>query len=115
MNQPIEASCFARAIRISPSKLRRAIDPIRNYSYHEALQALIHIPGRARDPILKALNSAAANAVDRFGLPKTDLIIAKIEVSEGPTMKRFQPRAQGRAFPILKKTANIQVTLTLKN
>ena len=111
----IQSYAFVRAVRVSPSKARRIVDQIRNTTYFKALILILHMPEKTRDPIRKVLNSAAANAVDRFGVPKKNLIIQEIRVDEGPTMKRFQPRAQGRAFPIHKQTSHIHIKLGCNN
>jgi large subunit ribosomal protein L22 len=107
-----EATAFARSIRMSPHKVRRVVDQIRGRSYEEALMILQFMPYKACNPVLKLLYSAAANAKNNLNLSKSDLIISEIQVDQGPVMKRFQPRAQGRGFPILKPTCHISISVT---
>ncbi len=105
----------AKYIRISPFKVRIVLDIIRGKSYTEALAILRNTPKAASDPIIKVLNSAAANAEHNMNLSKNDLFVAEAYADSGPTLKRFQPRAQGRAFSILKRTSHITVVLDTVN
>jgi large subunit ribosomal protein L22 len=107
-----EAKAFARSIRMSPHKIRRVVDQIRGRSYEEALMILQFMPYKACEPVLKLLYSAAANAKNNFNLNKSELIISEVYVDQGPVMKRFQPRAQGRGYPILKPTSHVSITVT---
>lgn len=105
-----------RHIRITPMKARRVIDLIRGRQAVEALAILKFSPQAASEPIYKLVESAIANArVKADGsnefLDEQDLIVAKAYVDEGTTLKRFQPRAQGRAFRIRKRTSHITVEL----
>jgi large subunit ribosomal protein L22 len=110
-----ESKAFARSIRMSPHKVRRVADQIRGKSYEEALMILQFMPYKACNPILKLLYSAAANAKNNFNFAKSSLRINEIQVNQGPVMKRFQPRAQGRGYPILKPTCHISIILTNLN
>lgn len=101
----------AKYIRISPSKVRIVIDLIRGKSYFDALAILENTPKAASEPVKKVLNSAAANAEVNKGMAKDDLYVAEIFADAGPTLKRVMPRAQGRAFRILKRTSHITVIL----
>lgn len=106
-----EVKAIARFIRISPLKVRRVLDQIRGRSYREALIILEFMPYRATEPILKVLRSAAANAEHNAGLDRTQLIITQAYADQGPVLKRFQPRAQGRAYQIRKPTCHITVAV----
>lgn len=99
---------------MSAFKVRRITDLIRGRTLEEALFILIFLPYKASYPILKVLKSASKNAQHNLGLSKTSLFVSRIWVQEGPTLKRFQPRAQGRGFPIRKPLSHIVVVLTQK-
>ena len=96
----------AKFIRISPSKVRIVIDLIRGKNYFDALAILENTPKAASLPVKKLLNSAAANAEVNKGMSKDEIF-----ADNGPTLKRVMPRAQGRAFRILKRTSHITVIL----
>ena len=107
-----EARAVARHVRVTPQKARRVIDLIRGKQATDAVSVLKFAPQGAAEPILKVLESAIANA--RFKadaaavrFDERDLIIASAFIDEGPTMKRFRPRAQGRAGRINKRTSHI--------
>jgi large subunit ribosomal protein L22 len=106
-----EVKAIARFIRISPYKVRRVLDQIRGRSYREALIILEFMPYRATEPVLKLLRSAAANAEHNAGLDRTQLVITQAFADQGPVLKRFQPRAQGRAYQIRKPTCHITVAV----
>jgi large subunit ribosomal protein L22 len=105
----------AKYIRMSPYKIRRVIDQLRGRSYQEALMILEFLPYDSSGPIWQIIYSAAANAKNNFGLNKKKLIIEQIYADEGPKLKRIRPRAQGRAYKILKPTCHITVVLTKLN
>jgi large subunit ribosomal protein L22 len=104
-------TAFARAshVRVTPMKARRVIDLIRDMPAQEALQMLAFAPQAASEPIAKVLASAIANAEHNFSLDPESLIISRAYVDEGPTLKRFRPRAQGRAYRIRKRTSHITI------
>jgi large subunit ribosomal protein L22 len=104
-------TAFARASRVNvtPMKARRVIDLIRNKPASEALAVLRFAPQAASEPVAKVLASAIANAENNFNLDPATLIVSRAYVDEGPTLKRFQPRAQGRAFRINKRTSHITI------
>ena len=104
----------AKYIRISPHKIRRVIDQIRGRSYQEALMILEFLPYQASGPVWQVIHSAAANAKHNHGLNKKKLVISKIFADEGPKLKRIRPRAQGRAYKILKPTCHITVIIEEK-
>lgn len=103
----MEAKAIARFVRISPRKINYVIDLIRNKPVEEAVDILSFTPKAAAVPIRKVIESAAANAVENFDMEEEDLFIRTIYVNEGPTMKRFKPRARGRATRIRKRTSHI--------
>lgn len=99
-------------IRISPRKVRLVADVMRGLSVTEAEQRLWFLPKKSAEPLKKLLLSAVANAEHNHKLKKTDLKIQKITVNEGPKLKRWQPRAMGRATPLLKRTSRIILVIT---
>ncbi|NDJ19336.1 50S ribosomal protein L22 [Myxacorys almedinensis] len=108
---PGEVKAIARYIRMSPFKVRRVLDQIRGMSYREALIILEFMPYRACEPVLKVLRSAAANAEHNEGYNRADLIVSQAFADQGPVLKRFRPRAQGRAYQIRKPTCHITVAV----
>jgi large subunit ribosomal protein L22 len=106
-----ETKAIARYIRMSPFKVRRVLDQIRGRSYREALIILEFMPYKACDPVLKVLRSAVANAEHNAGLDPATLVVSKAFADGGPTLKRFRPRAQGRAYQIRKPTCHITVAV----
>ena len=112
-NEPDAAvrTAFARAsqVNVTPMKARRVIDLIRNKPASDALSVLKFAPQAASEPVAKVLASAIANAENNFNLDPATLVVSRAFVDEGPTLKRFQPRAQGRAFRIRKRTSHITI------
>jgi large subunit ribosomal protein L22 len=106
-----ETKAIARYIRMSPHKVRRVLDQIRGRSYRDALMILEFMPYRACDPVLKVLRSAVANAEHNANLDPSTLIVSKAFADGGPALKRFRPRAQGRAYKIRKPTCHITVAV----
>jgi large subunit ribosomal protein L22 len=112
----MESKAISKYQRISASKARLVANEIRGFSFPEAVDALKAIPRKASRLILKALYSAGANA--KYQMPdvlEKDLYIKKICVDVGPTMKRFRPRARGRAGRVRKRSSNIVVVLSNVN
>jgi large subunit ribosomal protein L22 len=105
------AFASARFVRITPMKARRVVDLVRGMPTDEALSLLQFAPQAASETIYKVLESAIANAETTEGLDTNDLIISVARVDEGPTMKRWRPRAQGRATRILKRTSHITLVV----
>ena len=101
----------AKYVRISSSKVKAVIDLIRGKQVSEAKAILMHTPKAATEPVLKLLNSAIANAENNLEMNKDNLYVAEIYANMGPTLKRFRPRAQGRATSIRKRTSNITIVL----
>ena len=107
----MEARAYLKYARISPRKVSIVLDLIRNKPANLAMAILKHTPKAACEP-LKLLKSAIANAENNFNMDKNNLYVAECFVTAGPTLKRIRPRAQGRAFHIMKRTSHI--TLVLK-
>ena len=105
----------AKYIRMSPHKVRRVLNQIRGRSYQEALMILEFLPYGAGGPVWQVLYSAAANAQNNYDLDKKKLIIDEVYADEGPKLKRIRPRAQGRAYRIVKPTCHITVVVKSKN
>jgi large subunit ribosomal protein L22 len=102
----------ATHIRISPRKVRMVVDTVRGKSVSQAISILGFTRKKAAQPVQKLLKSAVANAVENDGISDVDtLVIDRIMVDEGPTLKRFMPRARGRATPIRKRTSHIRIIL----
>jgi large subunit ribosomal protein L22 len=118
-NTTTEARAVARHVRVTPQKARRVIDLIRGKNAVDAVSVLRFAPQGAAEPVRKVLESAIANArvkadqtAERFD--ERELVVATATVDEGPTMKRFRPRAQGRAGRINKRTSHITVVVAPK-
>ena len=101
-NNLITAKAVVKRIRMSPVKVRRVLKLVKNCSYQDALILLEFLPYKACGPVWQVLRSAVANAEYKYQFDKKDLRIKEIYVNQGPVMKRFRPRAQGRAFVIRK-------------
>ena len=110
----MEARAQARYIRVTPMKARRVVDLIRGLDAAEAQAILRFAPQAASEPVGKVLDSAIANAEHNHQLDPNKLYIAQAYVDEGPTLKRFRPRAQGRAYRIRKRTSHITVVVAEK-
>ncbi len=108
---PNAALAQARYVRMTPMKCRRVIDLVRGMPVQEALDQLRFQPQAAAEPIAKVVASAAANAEHNKQLDPSTLFISSAYVDEGPTLKRFRPRAQGRAYRIRKRTSHITVVV----
>ena len=110
----METKAIARYIRIAPRKVRLVVDLIRGKQVGEALAILKHTPKAASPVVEKLLNSAIANAENNNNLDPNNLVVGKVFVDQGPTLKRFRPRAMGRASRIHKRTSHITVVLNEK-
>jgi large subunit ribosomal protein L22 len=106
-----EAIATARFIRISPTKARQVVDIIRGRHVEDALRVLKFNQRAACAPVSKVLQSAIANAEHNRALPSDELVVARAWVDEGPTLKRFRPRAMGRATRIRKRTCHISIVV----
>jgi large subunit ribosomal protein L22 len=107
---PVRAS--AKYLRVSPRKARLVADQIRGLPIDDARSLLRFSPRGAAEELAKLLESAAANAENNHDLVADELRVAEINVDEGPTIKRFRPRARGRATPIHKRTCHVSLALT---
>lgn len=107
-----ESRAYLNYVRISPRKVQIVLDLIRNKPVDLAMAILKHTPKAACEPLEKLLKSAMANAENNHNMDVSKLYVAECSVSQGPTLKRIRPRAQGRAYRINKKTSHI--TLVLK-
>jgi large subunit ribosomal protein L22 len=105
------ARAIARHVRISPTKARRVVNLVRGLPAKEALTVLRFAPQAASEPVYKVLASAVANAENNERLDPDSLLVAEAYVDEGPTLKRFRPRAQGRAYRIRKRTCHITIVV----
>lgn len=105
------AFAVARFVRVTPMKARRVLDLVRGMGVDDALATLKFAPQAAAATVYKVVDSAAANAEGTEHLTRTDLVVVKAFVDEGPTLKRHRPRAQGRATRIDKRTSHITVVV----
>ena len=105
------AFAVARFVRITPQKARRVVNLVRGLDVDEALALLKFAPQAAAENVYKLVDSAAANAETTEGLDRSTLVISKVQVDEGPTMKRWRPRAKGAANRILKRSSHITVVV----
>ncbi|GED99895.1 50S ribosomal protein L22 [Gordonia spumicola] len=105
------ARATAKFVRVTPMKARRVLDLVRGKNVDQALDILRFAPQAASEPVYKVLASAIANAENNQGQDRRTLIVSEAFADEGPTLKRFQPRAQGRAFRIRKRTSHITVVV----
>lgn len=110
----MEAKAVAKYIRVSPNKARQVVDLIRGKDVNEALAILRFLPKRAAKPVEKCLRSAIANAEHNYDLDVDSLYIAKVCVDQGPTLKRYRPRAFGRADLVRRRTSHITVVVREK-
>jgi len=111
INNTNEVRAVAKYVRVAPRKARLVVDQIRNQSVEKALELLQFNQRAAAVPVEKVLRSAVANAENNHGLRGADLVIARAYVDEGPTLKRFRPRAKGSASRINKRTSHITVVV----
>ena len=105
------AFAVARFARVTPQKARRVVDLVRGLPVDVALAQLQFAPQAAAETVYKTLESAVANATAGEGLDRAGLVVSRATVDEGPTLKRFRPRAQGRAYRINKRTCHITVVV----
>jgi large subunit ribosomal protein L22 len=103
----MEVRAVAKNIRRSPQKVRLVVDTVRGRSVNEALAMLQFMPQAAARDVYKVVRSAAANAENNFELDVNDLVVHRIYVDEGPTLKRYKARAHGRPAPRLRRSSHI--------
>ena len=107
----MEAKAYLRYVRISPRKIQIVCDLIRGKDANTAMAILMQTPKAASEPLMKLLKSAVANAENNHGMNTDKLYVKEVHVGPGPIMKRVMPRAQGRAFRILKRTSHVTLVL----
>ena len=107
-----EVKAHLRYLSIAPRKVRRVADVIRGKWADDALHALRFVPRRAALPLAKLLKSAVSNAEHNFKLKKDELYIRSLLVNEGPIVKRFLPRARGRATPLRHRRSHVTMVLS---
>ena len=110
----MEAKAYLRYVRIAPRKVQIVCDMIRNQKLDKALAMMQYTPKAACEPLYKLVKSAAANAENNFNMDKDNLYVSECYVCPGPIMKRIMPRAQGRAFRILKRTSHVTIVVKEK-
>ena len=108
------AKATAKMVRVSSRKVRLVLDTIRNKTVAEAFAILKFTPNGAASDVEKVLKSAVANAENNVDLDQASLVVSECYANEGPTLKRFRPRAKGSASPINKRTSHITVVVTEK-
>lgn len=108
----MEAKAIAKYVRISPRKARQVVDLIRGKAVREALAILRYTPKGASEPVAKVLKSAIANAEHNFEMNADALYVSQVFVDQGPTLKRFKPRAMGRADLMRRRTSHITVVVS---
>lgn len=102
----------AKYVRQTPQKVRAVLDHVRGLPVIEAQQVLAFTERRAAEPVTKVLKSAVANASNNFGFDEEELFVAEAFADEGPTLKRWRPRARGRATAIHKRTSHITIVVS---
>lgn len=107
-----EVTAKLRYLRIGPRKVRLVVDLIRGRGVARAINTLSLLKKRAAKPILKLLHSAVANAKHNYSLEEKDLKVARITVDGGAVLKRWMPKAHGRATPVRERTSHINLVLT---
>ncbi len=111
----MEVRAIAKYVRVSPQKCRLVADQVRRLPVGRALELLQFSPRKAAAPIRKTLESAIANAEHNQGLDIDELRVDTITIDEGPVLKRWRPRAKGRATPVIKRTSHITVGVSDEN
>ena len=110
----MEAKAILRNARIAPRKVQIVLDLIRGKDYDVAMATVKHTPKAASEYLEKLLKSAAHNAKNNHNMDKNNLYVTECYVCPGPIMKRIMPRAQGRAYRILKRTSHVTIVLKEK-
>ncbi len=110
----MEVKAHTRYLRMSPRKVRLVVDAVRGMAVDPAIAQLTFMSRAAARPVKKLLESAVANATHNFKLDRDGLFIKSVLVNQGPTLKRWRPRAMGSAAPILKRTCHITLVLDSK-
>ena len=110
----MEAKAIVRNVRMTPRKMKLICDLIRGKDANTAMAIILNTPKAASEVMAKLLKSAMANAENNFNMDPDALYVKEVHVAPGPVMKRVMPRAQGRAFRILKRTSHVTVVLAEK-
>lgn len=110
----MQATAHARYVRLAPRKVQLILDLIRGKQVGEAIAILRHTPKSSSPVVEKLLNSAIANAENNYSLDPNNLVISQAYANQGPTLKRFRPRAMGRASRINKRTSHITIVVSEK-
>lgn len=108
----MEVQAVEKYIRISPKKARLVADVVRGENAVRAMAMLKFMPKKAAEIIYKAIHSAVANATNNAGLDRDSLVISKITIDKGPSLKRFRPRSRGMASALLKRTSHVTVVVS---
>jgi len=111
---PTEARAIAKNVRLTPRKARLVIDLVRGKNVKEAVGLLARTNRAASEPVSKLIKSAAANAVNNFGMDEDSLYIAQIWANDGLRMKRYLPRAKGSASGLVKRSCHITVVVKMR-
>lgn len=112
--QITSARATANTVRVASRKVRLVLDQVRGKSVAEAFAILEFLPNHSSVDVYKVLNSAVANAENNFSMDREDLVVAEAFANEGPTLKRFRPRAKGSASAINKRTSHITIVVSEK-
>ncbi len=107
----MEARAQLNYLRISPRKVKIVVDLIRGKDIGTAMTLLMHTPKAASEPVMKLLQSAVANAENNHNMDPESLYVSEVYANPGPVIKRIMPRAQGRAYRILKRTSHITIVV----
>lgn len=107
----MEVRAVAKYVRISPTKVRRVATTIKGKPVEDALNLLGYMPQRSAKILAKVIRSAVANADQKPGIDVDSLSVSNIAVNQGPSLKRFRPRAMGRTTRILKRTSHVTIVL----
>ncbi|ABR50545.1 ribosomal protein L22 [Alkaliphilus metalliredigens QYMF] len=110
----MEARAIAKFVRIAPRKVKIVVDLVRGKQVDEALAILKHTPKGASPVVIKLIQSAVANAENNHEMDREQLFVSEVYANQGPTMKRFRPRAMGRATTIRKRTSHIGIVVKEK-
>jgi large subunit ribosomal protein L22 len=110
----MEARAIQRFVRITPRKCNQVLELIRGQGVEEAQSTLAFTPKMGARIVQKVLKSAVANALQEGKVKVEDLFVKEAVVGAGPTMKRWLPRAQGRATPLFKRTSHVKVTVATR-
>lgn len=109
-----EVKAIAKYVKVSPYKVRRVANLVRGLNVNKAEQLLLNLPHKGASLLYKVVKSAKSNAVNNNQCNESDLVVASVQINEGPMMKRARPRARGRMFQVIKRTSHIIVTVSIK-